>query len=140
MTAVRKAFGGTEVPAARSQQQIEDLLRKHDVEAIRWTMLGERIVLEFKLPDGSFALSVRYDVGDARTDDARRRQVLRALAWHLKAKFDAIDFGLEDVMRAFMPYLITAPNRTLGDDVVEAVEQRRLGAEIPLLPAGSVQP
>ena len=132
----RKAFADTTVAAGKTQQQIEDMLRKHGIDTLRWTSLPDRMVLEFRSEFGSFALSARYDLGDGRTDEANRRQVMRALHWYVKAKLDAVDFGLEDMMRAFMPYLVTAPGRILIDDVNEAVEQRRLGADIPMLPSG----
>ena len=131
-----KAFSDTTVPVSRTQEAINKLLEKHDVEVHRWTMLPDGVVLEFKLSAGAFALRLDYALGDARSEDARRRQVMRALHWHLKARFDAIDFGIEDTVRAFLPYLITGPNRTLGEDVIDAMEQRKLGIDIPLLPEG----
>jgi hypothetical protein len=112
------------------------MLRKHNVEALRWTEFADRVLLEFKMPEGSFAIGVSFGMGDAATEAQRARQVWRALHWHIKAKLDAVDFGLEDMVRAFMPYMITGPNRTLGDDVMDRVADRTLGAEIPLLPEG----
>lgn len=132
-----KAFNDTAVPESRTRGQIEDMLNKHGVEAIRWTQLPDRTVLEFKHPDGSFALTARYEMGDARSESGRRNQVFRALHWHIKAKLDAVDFGLEDMVAAFMPYLITAPNRVLIDDVREARDQQHLGIDVPLLPEGA---
>ena len=132
----RKAFYDTTVAESKTRGEIDTLLRKHGVEAFRWTELRDGMVLEFKHPEGSFALSADFSVGDAPTPEKRRRQVMRALHWHIKAKFDAIDFGLEDMRRAFLPYMITAPNRTLIDDVTEAMDQRALGIDVPLLPEG----
>lgn len=129
-----KAFFKTPVPTSRTRGEIDAMLRAHGAEAIRWTEFGDRVVLEFKVPAGSFALGVAYAMGDAPTEAQRKRQSMRALHWHVKAKLDAVDFGLEDMVQAFMPYMITAPNRTLGDDVRESMEQRRLGIDMPLLP------
>ena len=129
-----KAFHDTTVNEAKTRGEIDTLLRKHSVEAFRWTEMPHGMVLEFKHPDGSFAIGADFAVGDAKRPEQRRRQVLRALHWHIKAKFDAIDFGLEDMAKAFLPYMITAPNRTLYDDVQDAQEQRTLGIDVPLLP------
>ena len=131
-----KAFSSTVVPVGRSRDEIERLLLGHGAEAVRWTSLVDRVLVEFKHPDGSFAVGVCYDMADAPTAAQRERQALRALHWHVKAKFDAIEFGLEDTLTAFMPYLITAPNRVLIDDVRERMEDRRLGVDVPLLPEG----
>lgn len=131
-----KAFIGTVVSESKSREAIERILLAHGAEAVRWTVLGDGIIVEFKHPDGSFAISVPYTLADARDPDQRRRQSLRALHWHIKAKFDAVDFGIEDMLKAFMPYLITSPNRTLIDDVREAREQQQLGIDVPLLPEG----
>jgi hypothetical protein len=132
----RKAFSGTTLSEGQSRDAIERILEAHDVEAIRWTILAERIIIEFKHPEGSFAVAAPFDMADARDEKQQRRQVLRALHWYLKAKFDGIDFGIEDVLKAFMPYLITAPNRVLIDDVREARSQQGLGIDVPLLPEG----
>lgn len=131
-----KAFNDTKVSESKTRDEIERILRKHDVEAIRWTVTDQGVLIEFKHPTGSYAVSASYSLADARLPDQRRRQVLRALHWHLKARFDAVDFGIEDMLRAFLPYLITAPNRTLIDDVQDRMEQQRMGIDMPLLPDG----
>jgi len=133
---MRKAFYDTRVPAARTRGEIDTMLQKHDVEAVRWTEFTDRILLEFKMPEGSFAIGVSFAMGDSYPEAQQRRQVWRALHWHIKARLEAVDFGLGDMVHAFLPYLITGPNRTLGDDVMERVADRTLGADIPLLPEG----
>lgn len=129
-----KAYIDTDTAVTHSRGAIEKLLNKHGIDTIRWTSLPDCSVLEFKSDAGSFALTVRFDLGDAKTPAQRERQVWRALYWYVKAKLEAVDFGLEDMLRAFMPYLITGPNRILIDDVQERVEQRAMGEEIALLP------
>lgn len=39
----------------------------------------------------------------------------RALYWYLKAKFDSIDYGIEDFDVAFMPHLVTALGSTFAE-------------------------
>ncbi len=39
----------------------------------------------------------------------------RALYWYLKAKFDSIDYGIEDFDVAFMPHLITTIGTTFAE-------------------------
>lgn len=119
MTA-RKAFYDTTVNTSNTQNQVEDLLHAHEVEAIRWTILLGSTMLEFKHPQGSFRIVANHEMGDHPKKEQRRRQVMRALHWHVKAKLDAIDFGLETFTTAFLPYLLLEDGRTMGDRVVEA--------------------
>jgi hypothetical protein len=73
---------------------------------------GEEILeagLEWNGREVAFRLKVGYE------DDQERKQRLRALYWYLKAKVEAIMFGLVDLEREFLPYLLTADGETVFD-------------------------
>jgi len=128
------SYKNTRVASHRSQEQVEKLLRLHGVEAFRWTSVPGKLGLEFQRP--SEHGPVGYYIGLAYEEERLKAQYLRALHWYLKAKLEAVDFGLEAFDRAFMPNLIIGPDRTLGDEVQERVDQGLLGQGLPLLPEG----
>ncbi len=111
-------YEGTEVPVYRSRDQIEELLMKVGARGFRWgRLVGEREELEAMIAiDGrslAFRLSVNY------TTDKEHRQRMRALYWYLKAKIEAILFGLVDLEQEFLPYLLVKGNQTVFQSVHE---------------------
>jgi len=127
-----RAYGGTRVPAHRSQEAIEKLLGKHGVDTFRWTSTAGHIGLEFRRPSGhgplGFHMALDYE------EERLKAQYLRALYWYVKSQLEAVEFGLVSFERAFMPALITGPNRTLGDDVAQQIKEGSLG--VPQLESG----
>jgi hypothetical protein len=110
------SYANTSVTPARSKEQIEELLIKVGAVGFRWssrtTLPGEEILeagLEWNGREVAFRLTVTYE------DDRERKQRLRALYWYLKAKVEAIMFGLVDLEREFLPYLLTADGETVFD-------------------------
>lgn len=126
-----RAYQQTRVSPYRSQEVVEKLLRKHGVDGVRWTSLTGTVGLEFRLPTEhgpvGFSISIEYGA------DKLRPQYMRALYWYIKAKLEAIEFGLVDFEREFLPFLITGPDRTLGDEIVERLADGRLISDVPLL-------
>ena len=130
-----KAYSDTAVSPGRSKEQIEGLLLKVDATGFRWsTQLpsGERgditpgyerleAALDWNDKQIAFRLEVAY------ADEREKRQRLRALYWYLKAKIEAIQFGLVDLEREFLPYLITASGKTVYEELG--------GVDMKLLPA-----
>ena len=112
-----QSYANTQVSSSRSKEQIEDLLDKIGAVAFRWssrtTLPGKETLeagLEWNGREIAFRLVVNFD------DDRQRKQRLRALYWYLKAKVEAIQFGLIDLEQEFMPYLITASGQTVYDE------------------------
>lgn len=128
-----KAYRQTQVSPYKSQEYIEKLLRKHGVDAVRWTSVPGVAGLEFRLPRGEGGIG--FHVGVEYLHESSRAQYMRALYWYIKAKLEAIDFGLVDFEREFLPFLITGPNRTLGDEVIERLTDGSFGSDVPLLPS-----
>lgn len=63
----------------------------------------------------------------------------RALFWYLKAKFDSIDYGIEDFDVAFMPHLTTALGTTFAENpalIMEVASNPASVREMLALPAG----
>lgn len=124
-----KAFAGTSISIDRSMNEIDKLLTRYGVRENRYThSRPERVgtpgeagagalVYEFVWPERGaqarrgvrIVVQYREEVGP---QGGRRgitaEQAGRALFWHLKSKFDSIEFGIESFDVAFMPYLRTA--------------------------------
>lgn len=116
MTMSLSSYANTNVTPGRSREQIEDLLIKVGAVGFRWssrtTMPGEEVLeagLEWQGREVAFRLTVAYE------DERQRKQRLRALYWYLKAKVEAIMFGLVDLEREFLPYMLTASGETVFD-------------------------
>lgn len=112
------SYANTSVAPGRSKEQIEDLLIRVGAVGFRWssrtTLPGEEVLeagLEWNGREIAFRLNVTYE------DDQQRKQRLRALYWYLKAKVEAIMFGLVDLEREFLPYMLTASGETVFDEL-----------------------
>ena len=111
-----ESYANTSVAPGRTKEQIEELLTRVGAVAFRWasrTILpGEDVLeagLEWKGRELAFRLSIQFE------DERQRKQRLRALYWYLKAKVEAIQFGIIDLEQEFLPYLITASGETVYD-------------------------
>lgn len=130
-----KSYANTNVSAGQTREQIEHLLLKVGATGFRWSsqlVSGDRYattpgheqleaLLNWNEKKIAFRLQVDY------TSEPQRKQRLRALYWYLKAKLEAIQFGLVDLEREFLPYLITSSGKTVYEELG--------GAEMKLLPA-----
>jgi hypothetical protein len=139
-----KAFSGTSISVDKSMAEIDKLLTKYGVRENRYTHsrpervgapgeLGKgALVYEFVWPErGEQArrgvrIKVEYrEVVGVRGGRAgiTAEQAGRALFWHIKSKFDSVEFGIESFDVAFMPYLRTA----LADGGTLAENQHLIG-------------
>ncbi len=133
------AFGTTQVSFEKSMSEVERLLTGHGVRESRYTHVrparlparaGERgeetrgrVVFEFVWRRGEDARGVRITVpyqpevgtrgGKAGTTP---EMAARALYWLLKAKFDSIQYGIEEFEVAFMPHLVTSLGSTFAEE------------------------
>lgn len=124
-----KAFAGTSISVDKTMSEIDRLLTQRGVRENRYThMRPERVgapgdagrgalVYEFVWPERGEQLRrgvrvvvfYREEVGPkGGRAGITAEQAGRALFWHLKSKFDSIEFGIETFDVAFMPYLRTA--------------------------------
>lgn len=113
-----QSYVNTAVPPHKSKEQVEELLQRVGAVGFRWSSFQGRETLEAGLEwEGitmAFRLVVNYE------DDRERKQKLRALFWYLKAKVEAIQFGLVDLEQEFLPYMLTSSGRTVFEEIPEA--------------------
>ncbi len=113
---MKEAYSNTSVAMSKSKEQIEKLLKKFNVQAVRFTSFPSYALLEFvrKGKDGKltpYRITVRPKVAAyARNPsvelDRAERQVWRVAYWWLKSKIEAIDFGLVEFEEDFLPYML----------------------------------
>lgn len=129
------SYAQTNVPPGRSRDVIERLLSRIGVETFRWTNTADAEGIEFlwPRPEGSpvgFRLVIRFDT------PARRAQMLRALFWYLKAKIEAIEFGLLDTEQAFLPHMLTPGGQTVFERIQDGDMEALIGPDMIALPSG----
>lgn len=151
-----KAFSSTKIDVFKTQSDLEGLLTKRGIKASRWTHFAEskdtpgtmRFEFEWQPPQqlrdvAQLPLSFRIDVGykgetgpQGGQRGTTREQAARALYWHVKNLFDAVDFGIVDLEQAFMPYLLLASGETAYEKVGRQLLEVKSGDLPPLLSEG----
>ena len=143
-----KSYSNTQVALSKTQESLDKLLAAHGIQANRWTHFAEvgakpgSVVFEFewrktpeKLPLG-FKIAVDYK-GEGGPQGGQkgttREQAGRALYWHVKNLFDAVDFGIVDLEQAFMPYLLLPDGDTAYERWAPRFEELLEKAEMPPL-------
>ncbi len=111
----KQAYEETNVPVTRSKEQIEKLLKRFQVEAVRFTSYPAYATLEFvRHPAKDHYIpyrvtvkpKVNYTRNAAAELDRAERQVWRVVYWWLKSKLEAIEFGLVEFEQEMLPYML----------------------------------
>ncbi len=120
-----KSYANTSVGAGRSKEQIEKLLHKVGAVGFRWdsalpqegvgvSAAGyEQLTAALSWNGRKLAFRLRIEY----TSDKQQRQNLRALYWYLKAKIEAIEFGIVDLEREFLSYMLAPSGQTMYDEL-----------------------
>ena len=147
-----KAFSNTKIDAFKTQGDLEALLAKRGINASRWSHFAESkdepgmVRFEFswqpvqglrdaKRPPLGFRIEVTYKGAVGPQGGQRgtsREQAARALYWHVKNLFDAIDFGIVDLEQAFMPYLVLPSGETAYEKIGGQLASLQVG-DMPVL-------
>ncbi len=122
------AYAETPVSVETSQAQIRKLLQKFQVGAVRFTSFPSSALLEFVREEKGrsvpYRISIRPKLKErSRTAgkelDRAERQVWRVVYWWLKAKLEAIEFGLLEFEREMLPFMLISDSQghtaTVGD-------------------------
>lgn len=147
-----KSFSNTKSGVFATQSDLESLLAKRGINASRWSHFNEaakepgiiRFEFSWKPPRDingperqplGFRIDVEYkgELGpQGGQRGTTREQAARALYWHVKNLFDAIDFGIVDLEQAFMPYLMLPDGQTAYERLSPQLAALKAG-EMPLL-------
>lgn len=131
-----QSYAQTNVSPGQSHDAIEKLLQRIGVDAFRWTSTIDHEGIEFSWPrpeEGRIAFRLVIQFGDLR----KRAQMLRALFWYLKAKIEAIEFGLLDTEQAFLPHMLTPGGQTVYDRIRDGDMEALIGPDMIALPPGA---
>lgn len=111
-----KSYSATKVSAARTKEVIERLLLRVGAVGFRWDSdipyRDDETRRQVKGRD-SIAARIKWQGRDLAfrmgvdwADERQQKQNLRALYWVLKAKVEAIQFGIVEMEQEFLPYLL----------------------------------
>lgn len=147
-------YSDTSVPVEKSQEQIRKLLAGQGATATRFTYLFTGALVEFVItgkdrPPTPYRIQVdtrRIKAPQLRGPvatlaDRRQRQVWRVLYWWLKAKFEAVDFGLVEREEELLPWMLVqgrdGQTTTVAAFVLPAMKEALLD---PQNPFGGMRP
>lgn len=130
------AYETTEVPIARTQEKIRQMVYAHKGTGLILTSHPPKEGFEALIELGGKSYHIRVTAtckaiancapGGWRTRTAKQmvdlgekecRRVWRALYWHLKGLFEAVDSGIMTVETIIMPYVVLHDGRTLAEHV-----------------------
>jgi hypothetical protein len=145
----------TQVPASRSRGDIDVLLKKIGAIAIQWTD-STASIREEECPTLQFAVSRILDGAEQRFIVRLKAPLLRVekgrgyskvsvpnlnasmrlLFWYVKTKTEAMEYGLEDVVEAFMPnILISLPDGSTSTMAQALKNKPQIVSQIFALPS-----
>jgi hypothetical protein len=147
-----KYAANTEVSAARSRNEIEQILTRYNARAfaygwqgheaqVMFEMADRRIRFVLPMPDRADKAFTRTETGRDRSSTAAEkayeqavRQRWRALALVIKAKLEAVEAQISTVEDEFGMCIVLPDGRTVGDAVIPQIaECYRLGTLAPML-------
>lgn len=121
----------TRVPARQTRGEIEDLVMKRKAKSFATYMEASGVMISFEMQDRRIAF--RLPLPSKGEQEIRSRW--RGLLLCLKAKFEAIDRGVETFEQAFLAHTMMPDGRTVADHVRDNVALAYQGKAVPLLPA-----
>ena len=136
-------YQGTNVTVSRSQAMIEKMLQEHgavkihffkDFEKYMVVMAWER---KFIIDDNPVVQPLAHHI---TFKDKKEMQVYRALYYHLKAKFEAVDFEIVSFEEEFLPYFVMKfPDGSSGTIAEYFIPDLKRGSLPPFKPLGNLE-
>jgi hypothetical protein len=141
----------TSVPVERSRAELEKLLRRYEADQFVSGWEEGRAMVGFRIAGRTVRLEVPMptlrDVQKTPSGRQRRapssqtavlaqmeRQRWRALLLLTKAKLEACALGLETFEQAFLAGIVTPNGQTIGQRLVQQLDEIQKGGAIKLLP------
>ena len=134
------AYKDTSVPVERSQSAIRILLYKYGTSGVQFTeewkqrkvsvrfihdFQGQtyQVRIEAKVPKVYYAGATALKKKEAQVE----RQIWRGLYWSIKSRMEAIDFGIESFVEAFLAHFEDPrTGRTIAEYLVPALAAGKL--------------
>lgn len=142
MTEVSKFAAKTTVSAAKTQVDIQLLLKMHKATDVATGEKGESAVVTFKVNQRRFRMNFAYPEVQtfARTGgravrtpaqqkaarDQEIRRLWRALFLIIKGKLEALESGIVTLEEEFLPYIVTEDGQTLYERIKPRLDSNQL--------------
>jgi hypothetical protein len=138
----------TSVPVERSRAELEKLLRRYEADQFVSGWEEGRAMVGFRIAGRTVRLEVPMPtLKDVQKKGARKPPVLalaqmerqrwRALLLLTKAKLEACALGLETFEQAFLAGIVTPNGQTIGQRLVQQLDEIQKGGAIKLLPGAT---
>jgi hypothetical protein len=138
----------TSVPVERSRAELEKLLRRYEADQFVSGWEEGRAMVGFRIAGRTVRLEVPMPtLKDVQKKGSRKPPVLalaqmerqrwRALLLLTKAKLEACALGLETFEQAFLAGIVTPNGQTIGQRLVQQLDEIQKGGAIKLLPGAT---
>lgn len=119
----------TDVPVVKTRAEIDALCAKHGAKNIATLTEEKRATIAFELR--GLRIVFRLPLPNAAEQDRRSRW--RGLLLCIKAKFEAVNRGVETFEEAFLAHVLTPNGDTLAEQASGRLQTLAAG-NVPLLP------
>jgi len=123
----RRPYESTEVSWTKSQADLAAMFAKHNIVSTRFTNYAGQAIVEFMLPEKQWPvrLTVAVDTRGSKAEAARElNRIWRVIFWFTKSKLEAVETGLAEMEREWLPY-IAIGDSTFGDRALPEVNRLR---------------
>lgn len=140
MPTQRRPYEDTTVTWTKSQADLAGLFAKHDIASTRFTNYAGQAVVEFLLPKSEWPVRLTVAVaaqGSKAADVRELNRIWRVVFWFIKSKLEAVETGLTEMEREWLPYIAIGES-TFGDRALPEVNRLRANGSFTglLLPVG----
>lgn len=138
----RQPYADTDVPVARSQQAIRELILRNGGTAVAFVSqppvegFEAMVEIEGKSYRIRITAQVPHGVSPERTVQQERR-IWRVLFYHLKATFTAATSGVLELRELILPYMVVRDGLTVAEHLLPQLDQALAGKPERLLPAAT---
>lgn len=133
----RFAYDETSVPVSRSQQEIRELVGKHNGKGVAFVSEPPMEGFQAKVDIEGTAYTIRIHAelrSSVRNPEQELRRIWRVLFFHLKGIFVAADSGVLGLRELILPYIVTNDGKTIAEHILPKLEAA-LGDPSRMLPA-----
>lgn len=134
------AYENTEVPVAKSQQKLRELLIKNKGGRVAFISDPPSEGFQAVVPIDGKEYSIRIMAtckakSNQRAVEQEERRVWRVLFHHMKGIFEASASGVMEFREMMLPYIITNDGRTVGECILPKLDAALANRMDRLLPA-----
>ncbi len=127
----------TKVPANQTRNEIETLLTRAGATGFIYGAVAEKAMVGFELAGWRLRFMLPMPIKSRSLNEnqvaAESRRRWRALLLVLKAKLEAVNSGIVEFQREFLPFIVVRNNETVGDQILPNLAGTIAAGELPPL-------